>query len=374
MFSPDPQMFFESFLDEPYPQLVSSPIQSSFPQYDPISPYYNLGVTPMYKRIFPDPNSAPNWNAMELSALSELPSAGMDLSAFDAAMTYGSPFKALPPPMPMPMPSGPQRPASTSFLSYQSTLDSLPVFPSMHRSVSDPFIPTMASMPPMPSMASMPPMPSMASMPPMPSMVSMPPALATGGLFGTPTGRQAYPTVGKRLRPGPKPKPKTPRSGGFVDSSPAEEQGTLDPSIFAAPSSGSHIDEEVFDEADFEADEDLRAPSPKKALIFGPDLSSLSAAVQQQSSAPVQPQLVIQPARSAVPTDGERNAGLPRVFLEKMYSTFLSLDGTQSGQPVKRFKCLIEHCDRHFPRKSAIHSHIQTHLEDKPYTCDAEDW
>ncbi|ORX35310.1 hypothetical protein BD324DRAFT_582435 [Kockovaella imperatae] len=44
-----------------------------------------------------------------------------------------------------------------------------------------------------------------------------------------------------------------------------------------------------------------------------------------------------------------------------------------TNQAVKRFKCLIEGCERHFPRKSAIHSHIQTHLEDKPYLCPTED-
>ncbi|KPV75766.1 uncharacterized protein RHOBADRAFT_14078, partial [Rhodotorula graminis WP1] len=35
--------------------------------------------------------------------------------------------------------------------------------------------------------------------------------------------------------------------------------------------------------------------------------------------------------------------------------------------------CLIEGCGRAFPRKSAIESHIQTHLEDKPFVCPHDD-
>ncbi|KAM0753839.1 hypothetical protein T439DRAFT_377971 [Meredithblackwellia eburnea MCA 4105] len=45
-------------------------------------------------------------------------------------------------------------------------------------------------------------------------------------------------------------------------------------------------------------------------------------------------------------------------------------DGTKVP---KRYVCLIEGCGRTFPRKSAIESHIQTHLEDKPFVCTQPD-
>lgn len=280
------------------------------------------------------------------------------------------------------MPPGPQRHASASFLHYQPSADQVRVFPSVPRSFSAPYIPTMSNMP---------------------SMSNMPPALSSGGIFGpgsgssqaesshmameqydssraplppyghgvlsspdTPKKRQTFPQVGKRLRPGPKPKAKTPKKGK-TDSSPEPGQGTLDPSILAGSSSMSNIDEEA--PLDEDADDDL-PPSPKPALVFSPDLSSMKPPSRPSS----QPQLVINPPRTTVMIDGQPASGLPRTFLERLYTTFLTLDGSMTGQPVKRFKCLIEGCERHFPRKSAIHSHIQTHLEDKPFICNAEDW
>ncbi|WWC58367.1 uncharacterized protein I303_100907 [Kwoniella dejecticola CBS 10117] len=321
----------------------------------------------------------------------------MDIQAWSAQTYSAQPqvfnFQSGPPPAPGPsMPHPPQRHASASFLNYQMRSNELPVFPAAPRSVSAPYVHTMANVPPPP---------------PMPMAHS----LSQGGLFGplaaagpsepmsdhqqgwthsapvspeTPRKRQQYPPIGKRLKPGPKPKPKTPKKGKGSSSSP--EEG-INPMVFGGPSNALPMVEE--------ASTIPREPSPKAPLVFGPDLSSVplmqrtlsgtelggNPLLQQQL--PGQPQLVIQPPRSSFSGgsgpgangDGANGgpAGLPRAFLEKLYTTFLTLDGSMTGQPVKRFKCLIEGCERHFPRKSAIHSHIQTHLEDKPYVCNTDD-
>ena len=283
------------------------------------------------------------------------------------------------------LPPGPQRHASTSVLSYQPPTDQVRVFPNVPRSVSAPYIQTVSSMP---------------------SMADLAPSLSAGGIFGpgpssqmgsaaldfdsqpplppyrrgvtsspdTPRKRQTFPAVGKRLRPGPKPKAKTPKKGSCA-SSPELGQGTLDPSVLGGGGSSSMpmVDDELNNaDEENEHDEDEEEPSSKLALVFGPDLSSIP--IKPQLLAGSQPQLVIQPPRAALTLDGHSASGLPRTFLEKLYTTFLTLDGSMTGQPVKRFKCLIEGCERHFPRKSAIHSHIQTHLEDKPFVCNADDW
>ena len=408
-------MSFEGLLGaDPTTQLLSSPpLQSSFPRYDPMSPYDSVRKTPidyrLRKRIrvddgflvsplappaplslgqtlvgsgpghatptisymthsalsdapvtIADPNSAPDWDSMDMGGLgglqtdgiqrhdsssffnyqpptesargcpdiprstspsyiwamssvpnmpSALPSSGFfgrSLSPHAESPLMGSdPFDATQPQLASQtspdtalagrLPPGPLRHASASFLHYQHPADSVHAFPHVSRSVSAPYIWTMPN-------------------------VRSPPA-------------------GKRLRPGPKPKPKTPKKGGKETGSDKEDETPLSP--------------------------------PKKALVFGPDLS----AVQPRPPSDSQPQLAIEPPRSStLSIDGQSASGLPRNFLEKLYMTFLTLDGSMTGQPIKRFKCLIEGCERHFPRKSAIHSHIQTHLEDKPFVCNAEDW
>lgn len=66
-------------------------------------------------------------------------------------------------------------------------------------------------------------------------------------------------------------------------------------------------------------------------------------------------------------------AGLPGEVIDRLFVTYVANAGPGT-QPVKRFKCLIEGCEREFPRKSAIKSHIQTHLDDKPFVCRVVDW
>lgn len=306
----------------------------------------------------------------------------------------------------------PQRHASASFVPYQPPMNlnmqqpmNLVAPPMGSRSVSAPFQRSVSSSS-------------------MPSLSHMPMDFSSGGLFGpsapldessmmqlqsfdqgpsapyqqmpsssnpsiaaspdTPRKRKLYPRVGlNRLRPGPKPKVKSsPRKGKGVSSSepgssPLGSENPM-PSLDLANSSLAQINE--YDQPQDEDDESVKAEP--KSLTFGPDLATV--AMQRTLSGTIlppgaQPQLVIQPPRSQVGAaapgaDPNNVAGLPRQFLEKLYTTFLTLDGSMTGQPVKRFKCLIEGCERHFPRKSAIHSHIQTHLEDKPFMCTADDW
>lgn len=66
----------------------------------------------------------------------------------------------------------------------------------------------------------------------------------------------------------------------------------------------------------------------------------------------------------------EDTAGLPKSVIRSLYQPLPQ----QQGQTGKKYVCLIEGCGRIFPRKSAIESHIQTHLEDKPFVCPHDDW
>jgi len=194
--------------------------------------------------------------------------------------------------------------------------------------------------------------------------------------------RVKHPRVGNYLRPGPKPKGSTPkmaRSSSNPVSSPTAA-GSINPALIGGVGYGGPLQHPSFGftTGPSEPNQPQSQPQPR-ALTFGGDLvaeamsrsNSALSIIAPAQPAP-QPQLVIQPARAA--GADQTVSGLPRSFLEKLYTTYLTTDGSHTGQPVKRFKCLIEGCERNFPRKSAIHSHIQTHLEDKPFQCEAEDW
>ncbi|WVR03685.1 hypothetical protein IAU60_000680 [Kwoniella sp. DSM 27419] len=367
----------------------SAPSSSQFPSQPSLPPQ------PQFNQV-----DYPHVPGLSLNYQPGLPTTTqpVDIQAWSAQTYSAQPpvfhFQSAPPPIPGPSmpPQQPQRHVSTSFLNYQMRSNDVPVFPNVPRSVSAPFVHTMQSVPPAP-----------------PQPVPMTQSLSQGGLFGpmptslgpnepmsdgtgqswnqstpvspeTPRKRQIFPPVGKRLKPGPKPKPKTPKKA--KGSSSPEELFAVDPSMIAGPSNPVTMHMPVIDEDDGPTSE--TSPKPSQALVFGPDLTSMSAMQRSMSTEgllpqqlPGQPQLVIQPPRTSVAAlnidAAAQAAGLPRAFLEKLYTTFLTLDGSMTGQPVKRFKCLIEGCERHFPRKSAIHSHIQTHLEDKPFVCTAED-
>jgi hypothetical protein len=238
----------------------------------------------------------------------------------------------------------------------------------------------------------------------------------------TPTRkRTVYPPVGKRLRPGPKPKPKTPAKG----KSRANDDGdvpppisfTIDPSVFMGGvnngmgpmlSSSAVPDDEVFmppssnpasppvlvssnqlQPQQPQQQPRMHYPIPVHAvpqINFGPgtgtsvgtdldlDLSSLNPIHVPAAGTSNNPTLRMAPPARAQTPEGQALAGLPKDFIDGLYTTFLTMEGSTSGQPVKRFKCLIDGCERHFPRKSAISSHIQTHLDDKPFVCTEPDW
>lgn len=78
------------------------------------------------------------------------------------------------------------------------------------------------------------------------------------------------------------------------------------------------------------------------------------------------------PGPPALP--GQPRSSVPREVIQSLYS-HIPTHTTATGVKVsKRYVCLIEGCERSFPRKSAIESHIQTHLEDKPFICPHDDW
>ena len=76
----------------------------------------------------------------------------------------------------------------------------------------------------------------------------------------------------------------------------------------------------------------------------------------------------------ATTSDGKTAAvGLDEDTLRGMYTEVREMD-TKTGQSVKRFRCGMLGCGRSFPRKSAINSHLQTHVDDKPYMCTDPEW
>lgn len=182
--------------------------------------------------------------------------------------------------------------------------------------------------------------------------------------------RVKYPPVGKRLRPGPKPKPKTPKkqrelSGNRTVSNP--ELLPYDPFVEIART-GS-------------ADVAVQQPIQQFAVHIEPVQPTYIPEVREpvrRSETPADMTAVILPASNAEDSQAESQAAdsqsnIPRSYLESCYIMFMQPD-KENGGPVKRYRCNIDQCQRVFPRKSAIHSHIQTHLEDKPFVCTAPDW
>ncbi|GAA5996127.1 uncharacterized protein JCM10292_007409 [Rhodotorula paludigena] len=73
------------------------------------------------------------------------------------------------------------------------------------------------------------------------------------------------------------------------------------------------------------------------------------------------------------PIPGQPRSSVPKEVIQSLYSGIPSHTNSQGVKVAKRYICLIEGCERSFPRKSAIESHIQTHLEDKPFVCPHDD-
>ncbi|MBW0482167.1 hypothetical protein O181_021882 [Austropuccinia psidii MF-1] len=74
-------------------------------------------------------------------------------------------------------------------------------------------------------------------------------------------------------------------------------------------------------------------------------------------------------------TSSEEFGGIPKQILRCMYETINHFTEETTGvvSASKRYMCKIEGCGRIFPRKTAVESHIQTHLEDKPFVCPVKD-
>ncbi|CAH7687495.1 expressed protein [Phakopsora pachyrhizi] len=69
------------------------------------------------------------------------------------------------------------------------------------------------------------------------------------------------------------------------------------------------------------------------------------------------------------------SGGIPKDILKCFYEPIhQSSQDTEGILTInKRYVCKMESCGRLFPRKTAIESHIQTHLEDKPFVCPVRD-
>ncbi len=182
------------------------------------------------------------------------------------------------------------------------------------------------------------------------------PTFSEGPSEEPPAKRQKakFPPVGKRLKPGPKPKPKTPRKASIAsqhDQASHASSQFFDPFVIAAQSVGTPSSAHS-DAASSQAPNlDITAPIPTYPRV--PLLEGEVSSVEQGMA--IVPSIV------------------PKAVLETLYECF-SIQEDSSAQQAKRYRCNIDDCSREFPRKSAIHSHIQTHLEDKPFMCTEPDW
>ncbi|BGP37828.1 Metallothionein expression activator [Rhodotorula kratochvilovae] len=150
----------------------------------------------------------------------------------------------------------------------------------------------------------------------------------------------------RRLRPGPRPK---------TNKSPAEQHqsvfsATLSPPVPQIRRATSPFSSPLM------SDDDEGGRFPDRDANGNPATAATITYVPGPPALPGQP-------RSSVPKD----------VIQSLYSGIPSHTTPQGVKVPKRYVCLIEGCERGFPRKSAIESHIQTHLEDKPFVCPHDD-
>ncbi|GAA5884206.1 hypothetical protein JCM16303_002406 [Sporobolomyces ruberrimus] len=142
----------------------------------------------------------------------------------------------------------------------------------------------------------------------------------------------------RRMRPGPKPK-------GL--KSPQQEQE----SVFSAT---------------------LSPPIPQIRRATSPYASPLlSGGFTDDEGDGGTTMITYTPGPPALP--GQPRSSVPKTVIESLYSGIPGHVDKNGEKVGKRYVCLIEGCERTFPRKSAIESHIQTHLEDKPFVCPHDD-
>ncbi|GAA5904587.1 hypothetical protein JCM8208_004823 [Rhodotorula glutinis] len=149
----------------------------------------------------------------------------------------------------------------------------------------------------------------------------------------------------RRLRPGPRPK---------GSKSPAEQHQSVFSATLSPPVPHIRRGTSPFSSPLFSDDEDGRFPDRD-----GNGNPATAATITYVPGPP--------------PLPGQPRSSVPRDVIQSLYSGIAG-HTTPSGEKVgKRYVCLIEGCGRAFPRKSAIESHIQTHLEDKPFVCPHDD-
>ncbi|GAA5837578.1 hypothetical protein JCM9279_006797 [Rhodotorula babjevae] len=149
----------------------------------------------------------------------------------------------------------------------------------------------------------------------------------------------------RRLRPGPRPK---------GSKSPAEQHQSVFSATLSPPVPHIRRGTSPFSSPLFSDDEDGRFPDRD-----GNGNPATAATITYVPGPP--------------PLPGQPRSSVPRDVIQSLYSGIAG-HTTASGEKVgKRYVCLIEGCGRAFPRKSAIESHIQTHLEDKPFVCPHDD-
>lgn len=149
----------------------------------------------------------------------------------------------------------------------------------------------------------------------------------------------------RRLKPGPKPK---------AHKTPEQEHQSVFNATLSPPVPQIH-----------------RGASPFSSPLLSDDDAEFPA-LDANGQIATTSTITYVPGPPALP--GQPRSSVPREVIQSLYS-HIPTHVTSSGVKVpKRYACLIEGCDRSFPRKSAIESHIQTHLEDKPFICPHEDW
>lgn len=75
------------------------------------------------------------------------------------------------------------------------------------------------------------------------------------------------------------------------------------------------------------------------------------------------------PANATGLNSARQNSGITKEDLKCLYTIICYPPATADGPIIKRFLCSLEGCGRSFARKTAVESHLQTHLEDKPFVC-----
>ncbi|GAA5968132.1 hypothetical protein JCM11641_003743 [Rhodosporidiobolus odoratus] len=149
----------------------------------------------------------------------------------------------------------------------------------------------------------------------------------------------------RRMRPGPKPK---------NTKSPQEQHQSVFSATLSPPV--PHI---------------RRATSPYASPLLSDDDDGRFPDRDANGQPITAETITYTPGPAALP--GQPRSSVPKEVIQSLYSGIPSHTGANGTKVPKRYVCLIEGCERTFPRKSAIESHIQTHLEDKPFVCPHDD-